>query len=206
MTLAPTPRLPWRGGRGLVMRRHGGFILGYLMIALIILGILTAGLSQLRDEQLAARWVDAALATLRDNTQVARQQILLCAASTFVDAEAGDALALALPSSSEEGGLLEDVVCAGFGGEKLFDGSGTVFLPRPPQGFQPWRYLNKMDVVSGDDAGMVFIYTSTADANGIAAINRLSRNLSPDEHEVIRVGDTATLRFILRRPPSPTGG
>jgi len=171
------------------------------MIALIIMGILTAALSRLKDDQTTAEWVDRAVSTLRENTQVVRSQILLCAVSS-----SGDFTGLlgSLPSSAPAasgGSLLEDVSCPGAGELNLFDGSNTVFLPRPPNGFQPWRYVNNYGVAdAGDDSGKVFVYTSTADPNGIAAINRLSRSLYPDEHEVLRDGTTVTFRFLIRRP------
>ena len=43
------------------------------MIALIIMGILTAALSRLKDDQTTAEWVDRAVSTLRENTQVVRR-------------------------------------------------------------------------------------------------------------------------------------
>ncbi len=181
------------------------------MIALIIMGILTAALSRLKDDQTTAQWVDRAVSTLRENTQVVRSQILLCAVSSGNDYDdsadggsaSGNSLLRSLPKSEPAGNggsPLEDVSCDATGDLHLFDGANTVFLPRPPNGFEPWRYVNNYAVTDGEDAGKVFVYTSTADPNGIAAINRLSRSLYPDEHEVRRVGTTVTFIFLIRRP------
>ncbi len=189
-------RLP-RAERGAAARRSRGFIMGYLMAALIILGIVTAGLSRMRDEQASAEWVDRAQSTLRTNIQVIRTQVLLCAATSVTDAAA---LVTAMPQSTDDtnGDQLASVACTGTG-QRLFDGTNTVFLPRPPEGFAPWVYVNDLG-----GTGDIFARTSTSDANGVAAVNRLSRTFGTDEMSVTTSGGTTTLTYFLRRPPAAT--
>ena len=159
------------------MRRPRGFIMGYLMTALIILGIVTAALSRMRDEQASAEWVDRAQSTLRTNVQIIRAQVLLCAATSVADTAA---LVAAMPQSADDtnGDALESVQCTGTG-QRLFDGTNTVFLPRPPQGFTPWAYVNDLG-----GTGNIFALTSTSDSNGVAAVNRLGRTFGTDEMAV----------------------
>ena len=189
-------RLP-RTGRGGAARRSRGFIMGYLMAALIILGIVTAGLSRMRDEQASAEWVDRAQSTLRTNIQVIRTQVLLCAVTNSSD-QAGLVAAMPTSASTTDGDTLEDVQCPGTN-QLLFDGTNTVFLPRPPVGFTPWRYVNDLGT-----SGNIFARTSTSEANGVAAVNRLSRTFGTDEMSVTTAGGTTTLTYFLRRPPAAT--
>jgi hypothetical protein len=189
----PTPRRLPRAGRGAAARRPRGFIMGYLMTALIILGIITAALSRIRDEQASAEWVDRAQSKLRTNVQIIRSQVLLCAATSTSDV-AG--LVAAMPQSADDinGDALESVQCTGTG-QRLFDGTNTVFLPRPPEGFTPWAYVNDLGA-----SGTIFARTSTSDSNGVAAVNRLSRTFGTDEMSVTTAGGTTTLTYFLRRP------
>ena len=193
----PTPRRLPRAGRGAAVRRPRGFIMGYLMTALIILGIVTAALSRMRDEQASAEWVDRAQSTLRTNVQIIRTQVLLCAAASST-AQAG--LVAAMPQSVDDtnGDALASVQCTSTG-QRLFDGTNTVFLPRPPEGFTPWVYVNDLGA-----SGTIFARTSTSDANGIAAVNRLRRTFGTDEMSLTTAGGTTTLTYFLRRPPAAT--
>ena len=193
----PSPRRLPRAGRGAAVRRPRGFIMGYLMTALIILGIVTAALSRMRDEQASADWVDRAQSTLRTNVQIIRAQVLLCAA-TSTNNQAG--LVAAMPPSADDtnGDALESVQCTGTG-QRLFDGTNSVFLPRPPQGFTPWAYVNDLG-----GTGNIFARTSTSDSNGVAAVNRLSRTFGTDEMSVTIAGGTTTLTYFLRTPPAAT--
>jgi hypothetical protein len=182
-------------------RRPRGFILGYIMVALILLGVVTAGMSRLQDEQAGAEWVDRAQATLRENLQVIRSQVMLCAASNSTNA-AGLVASMPASADDENGDLLLEVVCPGFGeSTRLFDGSNTVFVPEPPRGFDPWRYVNDLQV-----SGMIFAYTSTSDPNGVAAANRLSKSVPADQLVVVTAAGTATITYFLRVPPSGGGG
>jgi hypothetical protein len=175
--------------------------LGYIMVALILLGVVTAGLSRLQDEQAGAEWVDRAQATLRENLQVIRSQVMLCAASNSTDA-AGLVASMPVSEDDENGDLLPEVVCPGFGeSTRLFDGSNTVFAPEPPRGFDPWRYVNDLQV-----SGNIFAYTSTSDPNGVAAANRLSKSVPADQLVVGTAAGTTTITYYLRVPPSGGGG
>lgn len=198
--------LPTRRGarRGAGARARGrGFILGYIMFALILLGVVVAAMSRMRDEQAGAEWVDRAQGTLRNNVQVIRTQVLLCAVTNSSDA-AG--LVTAMPQSDDDvnGDLLDSVQCPG-AGNKLFDGTNTVFLPRPPQGFAAWRYVNAIGG-GGPTDGQIFVFTSTSDPNGVAAINRLSKTFGVDEMAVSSASGTTRLTYFLRKPASAGGG
>ena len=179
-------------------RRPRGFILGYIMVALILLGVVTAGLSRLQDDQAAADWVDRAQATLRENLQVIRAQVMYCAASNETPA-AG--LVAAMPESVDDtlGDPIADVVCPG-SSQRLFDGTNTVFVPEPPRGFVGWRYVNDLQ-----GSGNIYAFTSTSDPNGVAAANRLSKSVPAAELTVATTSGTATITYFLRRPPALGG-
>lgn len=182
-------------------RRQRGFILGYIMMALILLGVVTAGLSRLRDEQAGAEWVDRARVTLSENLQVIRSQVMLCAATNSGNA-AGLVAAMPTSSNTETGDLLQDISCpAATGSVGLFDGSNTVFLPQPPRGFEPWRYVNDL-AGSGD----IYAYTSTSDPNGVAAANRLGNSVPADQLTVENDSGATTVIYFLRRPPTTVLG
>lgn len=182
-------------------RRQRGFILGYIMTALILLGIVTAGLSRLRDEQAGAEWVDRARVTLSENLQVIRSQVMLCAATNSGNA-AGLVAAMPASSNTETGDLLQDIRCpADTGSVGLFDGSNTVFLPQPPRGFEPWRYVNDL-AGSGD----IYAYTSTSDSNGVAAANRLGNSVPADQLTVENGSGATTVIYFLRRPSTTVPG
>lgn len=191
----PAPWRPRRRGRGAAARGSRGFILGYIMMALLLLGVITAAISRLKDERAAADWVDSAQTTLRDDIQIIRTQVLLCAATASSD-NAGFVEAMPQSADDTNGDALDLVQCSGTG-QRLFDGTNTVFLPRPPEGFTPWRYVNDLNA-----SGNIFVRTSTSDPSGVAAANRLSRIFGNDELSVATEGATATLTFFLRRPPA----
>jgi|LakMenEpi03Aug12_release.lakeMendotaPanAssembly.Ray.scaffolds.fasta_scaffold313044_2 hypothetical protein len=181
-------------------RRSRGFILGYILMALILLGVVTAGLSRLRDEQAGAEQVERARQTLSDNLGAIRSQVMLCAAANSTNA-AGLVAAMPLSADTEDGDLLVDVACPAFGGDgvKLFDGSSAVFVPQPPPGFEPWRYVNQLP---GGGSGDIFAYTSTSDATGVAAVSRLSKSVSADQLQVTGgAGGATTVTYFLRKAP-----
>ena len=181
-------------------RRSRGFILGYILMALILLGVVTVGLSRLRDEQTDAEQVERARQTLSDNLGAIRSQVMLCAAANSTDT-AGLVAAMPLSADAEDGDLLVDVACPALGGDgvKLFDGTNAVFVPDPPPGFEPWRYVNQL---SGGGSGDIFAYTSTSDATGVAAVNRLSKSVSASQLQVTVGADGATMvTYYLRKAP-----
>lgn len=191
----PAPWRPRCRGRGVAARGSRGFILGYIMMALLLLGVITAAISRLKDERAAADWVDSAQATLRNDIQIIRTQVLLCAATASSD-NAGFVAAMPQSADDTNGDELDLIQCTGTG-QRLFDGTNTVFLPRPPEGFTPWRYVNDLTA-----SGNIFVRTSTSDPSGVAAVNRLSRTFGSAELSVATEGATATLTFFLRRPPA----
>ncbi len=199
----PAPRRLRRSGSVGVGRPARGFILGYILFSLILLGIVVAAIVRMRDDQAGAEWVDRAQATLRGNLQVIRSQVLLCAVASN-SPTAGLVASMPLSVSTTAGDLLGAVACPSTS-QNLFDGSNTVFVPRPPEGFTPWRYVNNLQGNGGlATAGQIFVYTTTADPNGVAAVNRLRRSFDPLEMAVTTDAAGVTeLRYILVRPPAP---
>ena len=206
-----------RRGRGAPAR---GFIMGYIVLALLVFGILTAAMGRLKDTQATALWVDNAQAALRANIQTIRARMLVCAANMYADPDptkpSAQPMLDALPSSgtSPEGVPLEELPCTGTtnsifpqngpspaaSAEGMFDGSGAVFKPTPPRGFEPWRYVNQ--VKAGAAKGAIFVRTSTADPNAIAAVNRIVKSFrSPEVVSTVEGGRTV-LTFYLRLPAS----
>jgi hypothetical protein len=198
--------------------------MGYIVMALLVFGILTAALGRLKDTQATALWVDRAQATLRANIQTIRTRMLVCAANMHGDARPvcsdGDAIeglclgggdadqpfVDALPESgtSADGMGLGGLQCGGTTSELftlsttegMFDGSGGAFMPTPPNGFAEWRYVNQVKAGTGE---AIFVRTSTADPNAVAAVNRLVRSFNSPEVESATVGGTTTLTYYLRR-------
>ena len=194
-----------------------GFIMGYIILTLLVFGILTAAMGRLKDTQATALWVDNAQAALRANIQTIRARMLVCAANMYVDPDsAGDQPMLdALPSSGSaaDGVTLESLPCTGTtnnifptGGpapsapEGMFDGSGAVFMPTPPRSFEPWRYVNQVKAGTAD--GAIFVRTSTADPNAIAAVNRIVKSFRSPEVVSNVEGGRTILTFYLRLPAS----
>lgn len=199
--------LAQRKPTGPTATRHGsvrarGFILGYVLFALLLLGIVAAVVGRMNSEQQNAEFIDRAQQTLRANLQVIRSQVLLCAVADNND---NTGLLAALPSSGDkpEGLLLSEVACpsATDPSAKLFDGTGTVFLPKPPAGFQPWYYLNQYDS-KNSPSGAVLAYTSTTSPEGRAAANRLARNYGTDEVELQTASGGLKIVFYIRKAAS----
>jgi hypothetical protein len=190
-----------------------GFIIGYLTLALLVFGILTVSLGRLRDTQASAEWVDRTQATLRSHIQTIRARMLVCAANMFIDNEP---LLSALPSSGSgpEGVTLEGLPCTGessgsfvMSGDGsppggMFDGSSAVFVPRLPDAFEPWRYVNEVKAGIGTN---IFIRTATTDPNAISAINRVVKAFRSPEVESSVVGGKTLLTFYLKRPAAAEG-
>jgi hypothetical protein len=196
----PAPRRLWRSGRGVAARRTRGFIMGYLITALIILGIVVAALGRINEQQAEAKYVEDSLTRLKDNIQSIRTQIITCSALISADELATGILFPPQPAG-QGNNTLDNVSCP-MGTQPdmpLFDGSSGVFLPRPPSGFSAYTYFN--DFAGTDPAvdDAVYVETATDSSPGKSAINRLARTYSPDEMTVIESGARTTLRYYLAK-------
>lgn len=174
--------------------------MGYLMTALIILGIITAALSRMNEQQAEAKFVEDSLTRLKDNVQSIRVQVMTCSALISADELASGVLFPPQPTGAGNN-TLNNVVCP-MGADPaipLFDGSSGVFLPRPPSGFEAYSYFN--DFAGADPAvdDAVYVETVTDSSSGRAAINRFARTYSPDEMTVIESGARTTLRYYLAK-------
>jgi hypothetical protein len=187
------PSKPTANGRG--FSRARGFIMGYVLFALLLLGIIAAVVGRMNSEQQNAEWIDRAQSTLRGNLQVIRSQILLCAVAANTE-DAGLLAALPVSANGETGITLDSVTCAG-SSTKLFDGTNTVFLPRPPPGFTEWRYVN---LFTDDSKRPIYVYTSTTSPQATTAARRLARNFGTEEVELKTATDgKTTLTFYIRK-------
>ncbi|MEY3466157.1 MAG: hypothetical protein EBR15_07110 [Gammaproteobacteria bacterium] len=169
--------------------------MGYVLFALLLLGIIAAVVGRMNSEQQNAEWIDRAQSTLRGNLQVIRSQILLCAVAANTE-DAGLLAALPVSANGETGITLDSVTCAG-SSTKLFDGTNTVFLPRPPPGFTEWRYVN---LFTDDSKRPIYVYTSTTSPQATTAARRLARNFGTEEVELKTATDgKTTLTFYIRK-------
>ena len=169
----PARRLRRLGRTGAPAR---GFIMGYILFALLVLGIVTAVLSRINDAEADTRWVNDGVIRIKENLQNVRVQVITCSA------------------------LLGELQCPQ-GAEPsigLFDGSAGVFPPTPPRGFTPFVYVNNFntyDAARGPEA--VWVETSVSSPSGAAVLNRIQIGASGPDIEVTTVAGARRLRFFL---------
>jgi len=174
--------------------------MGYLMTALIILGIITAALSRMNEQQSEAKFVEDSVTRLKDNVQTIRVQVMTCSALISADELATGILFPPQPPGAGNN-TLNNVSCP-MGTEPaipLFDGSNGVFLPRPPSGFTPYAYYNDLAGVDPGSDNAVYVETTTNSTLGRAAINRLAFTYSADEMTITESGATTRLRYYLAK-------
>lgn len=182
-----------------------GFILGYILFSLILLGVVVATISRLNDAETDARWVDAGLVRVKENLQNIRVQVLTC--SALLGATDG-AVAISFPPQklATEPTLLFDLECPQ-GTEppiRLFDGSAGVFLPTPPQGFTAYKYTNTYDTAAADAAAEVYVETTTDSSQGAAVLNRLLIGSAGPDTEVTTTAGVTKLRYYLAKREAAT--
>ena len=201
--LADTRTLPRRLRRfGRVPAPARGFIMGYILFALVMLGVVVAALSRIEDSQADAKWVDAALVRLKENIQNSRVQVITCAAlvTTDLTGEAQDATPQ-YPASPADG-LLGSLVCpqGSLQPMPLFDGSSGVFVPTPPAGFSPYTYVNTFATAAATDPAEVYIQTQSASPFALTAVTRLQKNYSAQELTVTTdESGLVTLRYYIAK-------
>jgi hypothetical protein len=192
----PARRLRRLGRTGAPAR---GFIMGYILFALLVLGIVTAVLSRINAAEADTRWVNDGVIRIKENLQNVRVQVIICSALLG----AGDVdTDLAFPPEATPGEPtpLADLECPQ--GDQtpigLFDGSAGVFPPTPPRGFTPFVYINNFNTYSADRGPeAVWVETTVSSPSGAAVLNRIQFGASGPDIEVATVDGATRLRFFL---------
>jgi hypothetical protein len=203
-TRTTSARRPRRFGRTGAGAR--GFILGYILFSLIVLGIVVAVLSRINDSEAQTKWVNDGVVRVKENLQTIRVQIVTCSALLGTtgtgDIEFPPQVTAGTPTP------LGDLQCpqGNLGPVGLFDGSAGVFLPEPPRGFTPYVYVNNFNAFSsatGPEA--VWVETTVATSPGEAVLNRIDISATGPETEVTTTNGVTRLRLYLAlREAAPT--
>lgn len=201
--LADTRTLPRRLRRfGRVPAPARGFIMGYILFALVMLGVVVAALSRIEDSQADAKWVDRALTRLQENLQNSRVQVITCAALiTSGNPDVGGGQPQYPPQPVDN--LLANVTCPQGSSPAipLFDGSSGVFTPTPPAGFSPYTYVNTFPTAGPSGAAAVYIQSTTGSPIAVSALQRLQKSYSGQELDVTTnsSGVTTMKYYIAKR-------
>ena len=191
-----------------------GFILGYVLFALVVLGIVTAVLSRINEAEADTKWVNDGVIRVRENMQTIRLQLITCSALLGASDVGGDVsfppqLDPATPTPlatlpCREANEEEELPAIG-----LFDGSTGVFPPTPPRGFTPYVYVNNFNdhnaaLFDGEDA--VWVETTVDTTSGAAVLNRIRLTAAGPDTQVTTVDGVTRLRlFIARRADGGDG-
>ena len=192
----PARRLRRFGGTGAGAR---GFIMGYILFALLVLGIVTAVLSRINDAEADTKWVNDGVIRIKENLQNIRVQVITCSALLGAGDGATD---IAFPPEATAGTPtpLAQLQCPQ-GAEPsigLFDGSAGVFPPTPPRGFTPFVYINNFNIYDEDRGPeAVWVETSVSSPSGAAVLNRIQFGATGPDIEVTTVDGARRLRFFL---------
>lgn len=192
----PARRLRRLGRTGAPAR---GFIMGYILFALLVLGIVTAVLSRINDAEADTRWVNDGVIRIKENLQNVRVQVITCSALLGAGDGATD---IAFPPEATPGTPtpLADLECPQ--GDQppigLFDGSAGVFPPTPPRGFTPFVYINNFNTYAADRGPeAVWVETTVSSPPGAAVLNRIQIGASGPDIQVATVAGVTRLRFFL---------
>jgi hypothetical protein len=177
-----------------------GFIMGYILFALTVLGIVVAVLSRLNDAEAETKWVADGTVRIRENLQNIRVQVMTCSA-LLGSAEGSGDIVFPPQVSASTPTALQDLECpqGTLAPIMLFDGSAGVFLPAPPQGFTPYVYVNTYDTAAPGEPAAVYVETSVSSPSGIAVLNRIGRSASGPDTEVTAAGGVTKLRYYLAK-------
>ena len=194
---SPARRLRRLGRVGAPAR---GFIMGYILFALTVLGIVVAVLSRINEAEADTKWVADGVVRVRENLQNIRVQVMTC--SALIGAEEGSGEIEFPPQvTAGEPTLLNELECpqGTLDPIMLFDGSAGVFLPQPPQGFTPYVYVNTYASADPGDPAEVYVETTVSSPSGAAVLARIDRSSSGEEIEVTNAGGVTKLRYYLAR-------
>ena len=179
-----------------------GFIMGYILFALTVLGIVLAVLSRINEAEAETKWVNDGVIRVRENLQNIRVQIVTC--SALLGSSAGGATDIEFPPQPNPAvpAPLDQLQCpqGNLDPIGLFDGSAGVFLPTPPRGFTPYVYVNNFndhDPARGPDA--VFVDTTIDTPSGAAVLNRIRLGAAGPDIEVTANQGVTRLRFFIAR-------
>ena len=192
----PARRLRRLGRTGAPAR---GFIMGYILFALLVLGIVTAVLSRINDAEADTKWVNDGVIRIKENLQNIRVQVITCSALLGAGDGATD---ISFPPEATAGTPtpLAQLQCPQ-GAEPsigLFDGSAGVFPPTPPRGFTPFVYINNFNIYDEDRGPeAVWVETSASSPSGAAVLNRIQFGATGPDIEVTTVDGARRLRFFL---------
>ena len=179
-----------------------GFIMGYILFALTVLGIVVAVLSRINEAEAETKWVNDGVIRIRENLQTVRIQLITCSALLGASDGSGDVM-FPPQADPDTPTPLATLQCPQ-GTEPaigLFDGSSGVFPPAPPRGFTPFVYINNFndyDPDNGEEA--VWVETSVSTSPGAAVLNRVRLTAAGPDTEITTLGDGSTrLRFFIAR-------
>jgi hypothetical protein len=192
----PARRLRRLGRTGAGAR---GFIMGYILFALMVLGIVVAVLSRINEAEAETKWVNDGVIRIKENLQNVRVQVITCSALLGAVDGATD---ISFPPEATAGTPtpLAELECPQ-GTEPaigLFDGSAGVFPPTPPRGFTPFVYINNFNIYDEDRGPeAVWVETTVSSPSGAAVLNRIQFGASGPDIEVATVAGVTRLRFFL---------
>ena len=178
-----------------------GFIMGYILFALTVLGIVVAVLSRINEAEAETKWVNDGVIRVRENLQTVRIQLITCSALLGANDGGGD-VEFPPQADPETPTPLATLQCPQ-GTEPaigLFDGSSGVFPPTPPRGFTPYVYINNFndyDPDNGEEA--VWVETTVATPPGAAVLNRVRLTAAGPDTEVTTAQGVTRLRFFIAR-------
>lgn len=177
-----------------------GFIMGYILFALTVLGIVVAVLSRINDAEAETKWVADGTVRIRENLQNIRVQVMTCSALMGAEEGSGD-IVFPPQVDPDEPSALVDLECpqGTLPPIKLFDGSAGVFLPAPPRGFTPYLYTNTYDTAGPDEPAEVYVETTVSSPSGAAVLNRIARSASGPDTVVSVADGVTTLRYYLAK-------
>jgi hypothetical protein len=173
--------------------------MGYILFALMVLGIVVAVLSRINEAEVETKWVNDGVIRIKENMQNIRVQVITCSALLGAGDGATD---IAFPPEATAGTPtpLAELECPQ-GAEPaigLFDGSAGVFLPTPPRGFTPFVYINNFNIYDEDRGPeAVWVETSVSSPSGAAVLNRIQFGATGPDIEVTTVDGATRLRFFL---------
>jgi hypothetical protein len=191
----PTRRLRRIGRVGAPAR---GFIMGYILFALTVLGIVVAVLSRINEAEAETKWVADGVVRVRENLQNIRVQVMTCSAILGVSEGSGD-IVFPPQKTSTEPTPLNQLECpqGTLDPIRLFDGSAGVFNPEPPQGFTAYQYVNTYETAAANAAAAVYVETSVSSVSGAAVLARLDRSAPGPDTVVTTSNGVTTLRYYL---------
>lgn len=178
-----------------------GFIMGYILFALMVLGIVVAVLGRLNQAEAETKWINDGVIRVKENLQTARVQLITCSALLGANDAGGD---VEFPPQADPNTPtpLADLKCpqGALAPIGLFDGSAGVFPPLPPQGFTPYVYVNNFnDFDSDKGVEAVYIETTVSTPPGAVVLNRIRISAPGPDTEVTTDKGVTRLRFFIAR-------